>query len=452
VRGTRAWWVVLLAGLFQTAGAADLELGFGPSQPALNDTQQPWAVGTAWHLHYAQPLQPRWRLIAGLGYHRFLDDVTSRSSIRFVVPNPGAKINWRVVALNLGVEYLLATPRTTVPYLRAGLGSAFWRVEELGGDVLPVRDGSGVPTDFAANELTLRGALGLRYQISPLIGMALEAETAYLTGIGADFSDSTNSNRSRVMGTILLKLTFNVSSSPQSDDGRMTPVMPRGRPFPRPHAPEAAAAPLDADSDGIPDRLDRCPKTPVAAAGWVDVYGCAVDADADGVPDYRDRCPQSARISPVNEFGCVEDADGDGVPDPIDACAETPAGVVVDDRGCPAYTPLTEPRVFHFSYASGSARLDADAIRQLRAFAPTLRYNPHVKVRIHGYTDNVGPADANLALSQRRADEVKAFLVAEGISTAQLIAVGKGETNFVATNASSEGRAQNRRIEIIPVP
>lgn len=89
----------------------------------------------------------------------------------------------------------------------------------------------------------------------------------------------------------------------------------------------------DTDGDGIPDINDACPDTP--AGVLVDQFGCPVDTDRDGVPDYLDLCPNTPVNIPVNENGCPSDADGDGVPDYKDLCPDTPAGVPVDERGCP---------------------------------------------------------------------------------------------------------------------
>lgn len=89
----------------------------------------------------------------------------------------------------------------------------------------------------------------------------------------------------------------------------------------------------DSDGDGIPDISDACPDTP--AGVLVDQFGCPVDTDRDGVPDYLDLCPNTPVNIPVDENGCPSDADGDGVPDYKDLCPDTPAGVPVDERGCP---------------------------------------------------------------------------------------------------------------------
>lgn len=85
--------------------------------------------------------------------------------------------------------------------------------------------------------------------------------------------------------------------------------------------------PADTDGDGVPDYLDKCPDTPKEAYGMVDAFGCPMDTDMDGVPDYLDECPETPRQAYgfVDEKGCLKDTDGDGVPDYIDRCNDTPA-------------------------------------------------------------------------------------------------------------------------------
>ena len=72
---------------------------------------------------------------------------------------------------------------------------------------------------------------------------------------------------------------------------------------------------------------------------------------------------------------------------------------------------------------------------------------PDISVEIAGYTDNVGSASSNQRLSERRANAVRDWLVRQGIDPERIKAVGYGETNFVATNDTPEGRQKNRRIE-----
>jgi OmpA-OmpF porin, OOP family len=96
---------------------------------------------------------------------------------------------------------------------------------------------------------------------------------------------------------------------------------------------DAKGCPLDGDGDGVPDGIDQCPDTPVGAK--VSSNGCPIDGDHDGVPDGIDQCPNTAAGAMVDTRGCPIDSDGDGVPDGIDQCPSTPAGAKVDATGCP---------------------------------------------------------------------------------------------------------------------
>jgi OOP family OmpA-OmpF porin len=89
----------------------------------------------------------------------------------------------------------------------------------------------------------------------------------------------------------------------------------------------------DTDGDGVVDDLDKCPGTPAGVK--VDQDGCPLDTDGDGVPDYLDKCPGTPAGVKVDQDGCPLDTDGDGVPDYLDKCPGTPAGVKVDQDGCP---------------------------------------------------------------------------------------------------------------------
>ncbi|HEX7077599.1 MAG TPA: thrombospondin type 3 repeat-containing protein [Candidatus Eisenbacteria bacterium] len=107
------------------------------------------------------------------------------------------------------------------------------------------------------------------------------------------------------------------------------------------HGPEIFGAlsfgfggkPKDMDRDGVPDKADQCPGTPVGAR--VDAAGCPIDGDKDGVPDGIDRCDATPDGAKVDATGCPVDTDGDGVYDGIDQCADTPKGAKVDAKGCP---------------------------------------------------------------------------------------------------------------------
>ena len=95
---------------------------------------------------------------------------------------------------------------------------------------------------------------------------------------------------------------------------------------------DATGCPTDADHDGVFDGIDQCPDTPAGA--HVDAKGCPIDSDRDGVPDGIDQCPNTPIGAMVDATGCPLDSDKDGVPDGIDKCPNTPPGVEVDDVGC----------------------------------------------------------------------------------------------------------------------
>jgi OOP family OmpA-OmpF porin len=90
---------------------------------------------------------------------------------------------------------------------------------------------------------------------------------------------------------------------------------------------------FDSDGDGVVDSKDMCPNTPAGIK--VDDNGCPLDSDKDGVPDYLDDCPGTPSSAPVDKRGCPLDSDKDGVPDYTDLCPNTPTGIAVDDYGCP---------------------------------------------------------------------------------------------------------------------
>ena len=106
-------------------------------------------------------------------------------------------------------------------------------------------------------------------------------------------------------------------------------------------------------------------------------------------------------------------------------------------------------QVGRINFRAGSAELDNDSDSALEGVASALRQCPGVRVTIEGHTDDVGNPEANLRLSQRRAESLVEDLVGRGIARERLTAAGFGETRPVDSNATPEGRAANRRIDII---
>lgn len=101
----------------------------------------------------------------------------------------------------------------------------------------------------------------------------------------------------------------------------------------------------------------------------------------------------------------------------------------------------------HFDNGKASIRPESSAI--LDQAADMLKQAATTKVEIAGHTDNVGAVEANLELSQQRAESVGAALVARGVAAGQFTAKGYGASAPVADNRSEEGRAKNRRVELV---
>jgi outer membrane protein OmpA-like peptidoglycan-associated protein len=215
----------------------------------------------------------------------------------------------------------------------------------------------------------------------------------------------------------------------------------------------------DNDGDLIADAADECPTDPEDRDGFEDADGCAdPDNDGDGILDPADQCiadPED-RDDWRDGDGCPEaDNDGDGFPDAQDQCpleAET-VNEVADDDGCPdlvrvdretAQIRILEPVFFA---TNRDAILDR-SFPMLEEMVRVITEHPEIgRVAIEGHTDDRGRDARNLDLSNRRAQSVMRFLVEHGIPADRLTAQGFGETRPAAPNTTSEGRAQNRRVE-----
>lgn len=103
-------------------------------------------------------------------------------------------------------------------------------------------------------------------------------------------------------------------------------------------------------------------------------------------------------------------------------------------------------------FAVDSAEVSPGLQSDLAVLADSLNKYESSSVEVIGHTDNTGSASYNQDLSEDRAQAVVAVLVQDGVSTSRLIATGRGEDQPIASNLSPEGRAQNRRVEIIITP
>lgn len=97
----------------------------------------------------------------------------------------------------------------------------------------------------------------------------------------------------------------------------------------------------------------------------------------------------------------------------------------------------------------GKSELKSAAMGNIQNLANSLKENPETNVTIIGHTDNTGSDALNYRLSERRAEAVKAFTMNQGIMANRLSTKGKGEAEPIADNATEDGRAKNRRVEIV---
>ena len=202
----------------------------------------------------------------------------------------------------------------------------------------------------------------------------------------------------------------------------------------------------DRDGDGVADNSDDCPDTP----GLKSLAGCP-DADGDGVADGKDNCVNEA--GPAANNGCPwPDSDGDGVLDKDDQCPNE-AGTVANN-GCPEVNPTEEVMATLNNYArtilfdTGKSSFKDQTMPVLQAMTAIFKEYPKADFAIGGHTDSVGSNSSNQLLSERRANAVRDYLIANGISADRLTAVGFGETNPIDDNATRSGRANNRRVEV----
>jgi outer membrane protein OmpA-like peptidoglycan-associated protein len=180
------------------------------------------------------------------------------------------------------------------------------------------------------------------------------------------------------------------------------------------------------------------------------------DSDHDGIPNGKDRCPDQAEDYDgfEDDDGCPEaDNDHDGVLDDDDECPDQ-AGPRSND-GCPTHGTIVWRHgrlvIFgkvHFDSASAHIQKRSDSL--IEQIAVMVKDNPEIgRIRIEGYTDNVGPPALNVRLSRERAESVRERLIALGVPRARLETQGFGESHPTAPNRTRAGRAKNRRVEFV---
>lgn len=147
------------------------------------------------------------------------------------------------------------------------------------------------------------------------------------------------------------------------------------------------------------------------------------------------------------------DEDGDGVPDAEDACPHTPGRRSRDPRrnGCPPRVRIEAHQIKiseQIKFRTDSAEILPESDGVLYEVRDTLYEHPEIRrVRVEGHTDATGDPGYNKELSQRRAESVSAWLVQHGVDADRLSSVGMGQERPIDTNATEQGRHNNRRVE-----
>ncbi len=165
--------------------------------------------------------------------------------------------------------------------------------------------------------------------------------------------------------------------------------------------------------------------------------------------DKDDKCPNIK--GPKENSGCPYiDSDGDGILDKDDACPSVKG--VVENKGCPkieaAAQEILKTAFDDLEFVPGSAVIKEASNSSLNDLAGLLLKKTEWKIQISGHTDNVGNDQANLILSKKRAESVKAYLVSKNVPAERVKTLFFGKTKPIASNDTEEGRQKNRRVEM----
>lgn len=332
---------------------------------------------------YGLSLGYRFTPAFGLEAHFARTETETETSTAF--PAPATDI--RADRLSIDAYYAFNADSKFSPYVLLGAGE---------GRIKP--DGMDSFKDTIVN-----GGIGAFYRFTDKVALRMEAREVF------------NSDEDLNDAVAMLGLEFSpgaaaVAAAASQPEPEQAPVEEQAAaPEPEP------VAPADADNDGVPDEADTCPSTP--AGVQVNAEGCPLDGDKDGVADYLDKCPTTAEQ------------------------------VVVDASGCDKVLTEAISMELKVNFDSGKAIVKDEYKTEIEKAAAVMKQYPSAYMEIQGHTDASGRAAANNALSQQRADAVRAVLVNEyGVAGDHITAKGYGSSQPIADNKTAEGRTQNRRV------
>jgi len=480
------WALLLIVVLSTVAAAGDwtrkAAIGIrGPLWIPFDDIwgPEPYRMGIDVSLFFKYGITQNFVVDLSGGYISTYDDTsaTEDANLKFMKKDLATtKLNGILIGLT-GNFYFMPGNKIQ-PYVLAGLGIDMWKIKPV----------EGAGDEISITDLGGKAGLGVNFWLSENVTLDVQAKITYeLSNLsadevpGIDYSDwDQRPFRGYIEPSIGLTYligkpidTDNDGVSDKKDNCPDTPlgaiVDEYGCPLDDdgdgvydgldncPGTPSGATVdvggcPLDSDKDGVFDGIDRCPDTPQGAK--VDIRGCPTDADGDGVYDGLDKCPDTQKGCRVDVSGCTLDGDGDGVCDGLDKCPSTAPGVKIDANGCPVdVKPPVQKITLNIKYKTGSYEPDDNAKQVLDELVKTMKAYTGTVIEINGFTDDVGSESSNQVLSQKRADGVRDYLLKGGVEPQRMTTKGFGENPnyFVGDNKTAEGRQKNRRVEILSV-
>jgi len=415
-----------------------------------------------------------------LGKHFDLNLLMTKGVIGYNRPNGQFNLNFTSAILNFRFN-ILSSDYAVRPFLFVG-GGAMLFDKDL--------DINEKKIDYLAPSF----GGGINFRLSPTLNLNLQETFMYSTNDKRDGVEA-NENDAYLLHTV--GITFNLGQKKDADKDGVSDKNDRCANTPLDVAVDNVGCPIDMDNDGLADYLDECPgfagpkelkgcpdsdsdgiadkdDACPTVAGLTSLKGCP-DTDKDGVTDLADKCPDSKPGYVVDASGCAMDNDKDGVLNEDDRCSDIagPAnlkgcpdmdadGVAdIDDvcpdvlgtianKGCPEMTKEIAVKITNIAnkvfFESGKDKLKVSSTYQLDELAKILTEYDKANLVVEGYTDSQGSDASNLALSQKRTDAVKIYLVSKGIKESRITTIGYGETNPVADNKTAAGREKNRRV------
>lgn len=374
--------------------------------------------------------------------------------------------------IDLNVIYRLTNSARLRPFVSLGTGFVLWDIRKISGEFNILS--RGISVSGSQINGTLIGGLGIEMMATSSLGLSVMVNYHRLLKGDEDtigFGDDGNNGIAelRLGLSYLAKTRHDRDNDGIEDRYDLDPLHPEDVDG---FQDTDGAPDYDNDNDGIPDTRDQDPNAAEDHDGFQDSDGIPdPDNDGDKIPDKEDKCPNEPEDFDGFEDhdGCPElDNDQDGIPDNEDQCPNWPEDIngYQDEDGCPDSKPEPAPepvatpepapievgqtiilKGITFEPASSNLRPESYAI--LNSLAQQLLQYSRIEIEIQGHSDSIGEAEANLRLSERRANAVRMYLIEQGINPNRLRAVGYGETRPIGSNMTKEGRAANRRIELV---